>query len=464
MKNTATENSRNEAQYRRMTETPIPQLVTAMSIPTIVSMLITVIYNTADTFFVSQINKSASAAVGAVYAIMAIIQAFGCGVGVGAGSLISRRLGAKDNDAANIYASSAFYCATALGAILMVIGLLTLEPLLRLLGCSDTMMPHAIPYATFVLLAAPLNCATFVLNYTLRSEGHARLAMIGVGTGGILNVFLDPLFIFTLDMGTGGASLATIVSQAVSFSILLTIFLTGHSAVKIRLKQVSRRLSDYRLIITTGMPTVFRQGLGSVASAALNIQAIAYGGDAAGAAITIANKIYILVRNISLGLGQGFQPVAGYNYGAGKRQRTWQSFVFTVKIGTAICLVFSVVSALFAQQIMNWFTDDAEVARLGMETILLSAVAMPFLSLGTYVNMLYQGLGFKTKAIFLASCRQGIFFLPTVILLPLVLGCLGVQAAQPFADVCTFAVSLPFSIAFYRNHIRGQADDLKKGE
>ena len=445
--------SESDAQYKRMMQTPIPRLVTSMAIPTVIGMLITVIYNTADTYFVSQINKSASAAVGAVYSIMALIQALGYGLGVGAGSLISRKLGAKENDKASQYASSAFFAAVVVGSVIMIAGLSVLEPFLCILGCTDTMMPYALPYAKFILLAAPVNCATFVLNNTLRSEGYSKFAMIGVTAGGILNVILDPFFIFTLKMGTGGAALATMISQFVSFSILFCIFLSGKSIAKISFKFVSHRFEDYRMIITTGIPTICRQGLGSVATAVLNIQAIGYGGDAAGAALTIANKIYVLVRNISIGLGQGFQPVAGYNYGAGNRKRTWDSFVFATKVGTVICLCFATVSAIFAKPIMWWFCDDAEVARIGIETIYLSSIAMPFLAFSTYVNQLYQGLGFRGQATFLASCRQGIFFLPAVLILPLWLGCFGVEASQPFADVCTFVVSIPFIIRFYKKYI-----------
>lgn len=444
----------SDAQYKRMMETPIPRLVTAMAIPTVVGMLITVIYNTADTYFVSQINKSASAAVGAVYSIMAIIQSLGYGLGVGAGSLISRKLGQKNNEAADTYASSAFFAAVLVGTVIMTVGLLILNPFLRLLGCTDTMMPYAIPYARFILLAAPLNCATFVLNNTLRSEGFSKFAMIGISTGGILNAILDPILIFHLNMGTGGAALATMLSQVVSFCILFSFFLTGRSIVRIRVKSVSRRFVDYQMIVTTGIPTICRQGLGSVAAAALNIQAIGYGGDAAGAAITIANKIYILVRNICIGIGQGFQPVAGYNFGGGNRKRTWQAFTFATKVGSVVCVLIAVVSALFAEEIMWWFCDDAEVARIGIETLYLSSAAMPFLAFSTYVNQLYQCLGFKGIATFLASCRQGIFFLPTVLLLPLVLDCLGVQAAQPLADICTFLISIPFIIYFHRKYIQ----------
>ncbi|MBO4971635.1 MAG: MATE family efflux transporter [Clostridia bacterium] len=453
--------SDSEAQYKRMMETPIPRLVASIALPAVIGTLITVIYNTADTYFVSQLNKSASAAIGAVYSIMAIVQAFGYGLGIGAGSLISRRLGAKQNKEADKYASSAFFAAILVGMLIAVLGISFLEHLLRLLGCTDTMMPYAIPYAKYILLAAPINCATFVLNSTLRSEGFANLATIGIGAGGILNIFLDPLFIFKLNMGTGGAAIATLVSQTVSFCILGSMFVLGRSIVRIDVRCVSRRFTDYKLIVTTGVPTICRQGLGSLAAAVLNIQAIAYGEDAAGAAITIANKVYVLVRNISIGIGQGFQPVAGYNFGAGNKKRTWQSFVFTAKVGSVLCVLFAAVSALFAEPIMWWFCDDAEVAKIGIQTIYLSSVVMPVLAFSTYANQLYQCLGFKGPATFLASCRQGIFFLPAVILLPLTLGCLGVEAAQPIADLCTFFVAVPFVIAFYKKYI--SADDKKIG-
>lgn len=442
----------SETQFKHMLETPISKLVASLAIPSTISTLITVIYSTADTYFVSQINKSASAAVGAVYSIMAIIQAVGFGLAVGSGSLISRRLGAKQIDAASRYASTAFFTALAAG-ILTTLGLFVLKPFLRLLGCTDTMLPYAIPYAKLILLAAPINCATFVLNNTLRSEGFSRKAMVGIITGGILNMILDPIFIFGMDMGTGGAALATMISQTASFLILISFFITGKSIVKLHPRYISHNFEDYKLIVTTGIPTVCRQGLGSLSTAVLNIQAIGYGGDAAGAAITIANKVYILARNLCLGIGQGFQPVAGYNYGAGNKRRTWQAFIFTAKIGSVICITFAVISSLFAEPIMWWFCNDEEVVKIGVQTIQLSGLAMPFLAFSTYVNQLYQCLGFKTEATFLASCRQGIFFLPSVLLLPLIFDCIGVQAAQPVADICTFLISIPFIISFYKKQI-----------
>ena len=319
-------------QYEKMIGTPIPQLVSSLAIPTTISMLVTVIYNTADTYFVSQINKSASAAVGMVYTLMAILQAVGYGLGMGAGSLISRKLGEKDDDAAERYAVSAFVAAILAGAVVGWGCLAGLKPILRALKCTDTMLPYAVPYARWILLVAPVSCASFVLNNTLRAEGESTLAMWGLGLGGVLNIVLDPLFIFTLDMGAGGAALATAVSQVVSFVLLLMFFLTGRSIVRLRLRIVSRHFCDYWLIFSTGLPTVCRQGLGSVASAVLNMQAVLYG-DAAVSAITIANKLYVFVRNLVIGIGQGFQPVAGYNYSARKRRRAWQAFWFSSLVG-----------------------------------------------------------------------------------------------------------------------------------
>lgn len=443
----------SDSQYKRMMETPIPRLITSLSIPTVLSSLITVIYNTADTYFVSQIDKSASAAVGVVFSIMSVIQALGFGLGVGAGSLISRRLGAKDNAAADKFASSAFAASVIVGTVIAVIGLSFLEPILRFLGCTDLMIPYAIPYARFILIAAPLNCATFVINTTLRSEGLAFFSMIGITSGGILNMILDPILINGCNMGTGGAAIATMISQTVSFSILFCFFLFGKSIVKINVKSVSRRFADYAAIVTTGIPTIFRQGLASIASAALNIQAIDYGAEATGAAITIANKVYMFVRNIIVGLGQGFQPAAGYNYGAGNKKRTWECFTFSLKVGTGICIFFALFSAIFAEQIMWFFCDDAEVTAIGTETLCFLSVCIPFMAFSTFVNQLYQGLGFKAVATLLASCRQGIFFLPVVFLLPLAVGRIGVQATQPIADMCTFFISIPFIIIFYRKYI-----------
>lgn len=448
------------AQHRRMLETPIPRLITAMAVPTVASQLVSVVYNTADTYFVSQIGTSAAAAVGVVFSLMSIIQAFGFGLGMGANSLISRRLGARQDEEAHRFGSSAFFAALCVGLLLTVAGLLTLDGLMRLLGSTETMLPYSRAYARWILLGAPVMCSSFVLNNILRAEGEAVLAMWGLCTGGLLNMALDPLFIFTFRMGIGGAALATVLSQCVSFCILLSAFLRGKSIVRLSPRCVSRRAGDYLLILRTGFPTICRQGMASLASALMNVSAAPYG-DAAVAAITISNKVYLLVRNVVIGIGQGFQPVAGYNFGASNKRRVRAAFGFSCLLGTAVCALSAGVIALFAGPLIHWFRDDPEVVRIGVRALYFACAVMPFMAYSTYVNQLYQCLGFSAKATFLASCRQGVFFIPLILLLPRLIGLTGVQMTQPAADFCTFLISVPFQVLFFRRILTDGGDGTR---
>ena len=436
-----------------MTAVSIPRLITSLAIPTTFSQLITVIYNTADTYFVSHIDTSASAAVGVAFALQAIIQAFGFGVAMGCSSLASRRLGEKKDAEAELYANSAFFGAIALGLFLLVLGLSCLRPLMRLLGATETILPYACDYTRVILLGAPIMCTSFVLSNILKAEGEANLSMIGLCAGGVINIALDPLFIFTLGLGITGAALATVTSQLVSLIILLIIFRSGRSIIKINPAAVSKKPSDYWSLIRIGFPTVCRQGMASVASALLNHGAAYYGGefaDAAVAAVTISNKVYMLVRSMMIGIGQGFQPVAGYNYGARLYSRVRKAFWFSVAAGTVIASIAALAIGFNAEAIMHWFRDDAEVIRIGSLALTFAAAVMPFMAYSTFVNQLYQCLGFSLPASQLAMCRQGIFFIPIILLLPRAVGLLGVQMAQPTADLMTFLISVPFQIAFFK--------------
>ena len=439
----------SEARHRCMTETPMPKLIGSLALPTVASQLVSVIYNTADTYFVSQIGTSAAAAVGVVFALMSIIQALGFGIGMGASSLISRCLGAKQDEEAHRYGSSALAAAVLVGFLLLFGGLLTLRPLMRLLGSTETILPYAEAYARYILLGAPVMCASCVLNNVLRSEGDAVLSMAGLCTGGLLNLVLDPLFIFRLNMGIGGAALATILSQLVSFCVLLTPFLRGRSIVRLRLRSVSLKARTYLRIIQVGFPTICRQGMASLASALMNNQSALFG-DAAVAAMTISYKIYLWVRNIVIGIGQGFQPVAGYNFGAGDRRRVREAFRVATVLGTVVCTLAALVLAFFAEPVLLWFRDDADVVRIGAAALRYGCFVMPFMAYSTFVNQLYQCLGFSREATLLASCRQGIFYLPLILLLPALLDITGVEMTQAGADLLTFLVSIPFQIQFYK--------------
>lgn len=439
-----------------MTGTPIPRLVTALAIPTTLSQLITVIYNTADTYFVSSIATSASAAVGVCFALQAIIQAVGFGIAMGCSSIVSRKLGAKLDEEAEQYASSSVFGAIVLGLFLTAAGLSCLKPLMRLLGATETILPYACDYARIILIGAPVMCSSFVLNNILKAEGEPNLAMIGLCAGGVVNIALDPLFIFQFGMGIAGAALATVLSQLTSLVVLIFLFRSGRSILKLRVSAVSKRFSVYFELLRVGFPTICRQGMASVASALLNHGAAYWGGsaaDAAVAAVTISNKIYMLVRSMMIGIGQGFQPVAGYNYGARIYSRVRSAFRFAVLAGTVIATACAIAIGLNAVVIMRFFRDDPDVVRIGALALKFAAAVMPLMAYSTFVNQLCQCLGFSLSASLLASCRQGIFFIPIILLLPRAIGLAGVQAAQPAADLATFLVSVPFGIIFIRKRL-----------
>lgn len=441
---------RDEKQYIKMTQTPIPKLVSKLAIPTTISMLVTSIYNLADTFFVSQLSTSASGAVGVVFSLMTIIQAVGFTLGMGSGSLLARRLGEKDKKAADMYASTAFFTALALGAIIMIIGQIFTEQLMRLLGATDTIMEYALAYGDYILWGAPVMCASFVLNNILRSEGKAALAMTGLCTGGVLNIILDPVFIFTLKMETAGAALATLISQCVSFAILLVMFLFKKSNINISIKNLSFKPKTYGEIVMTGMPSLSRQGLASVATVLLNKAANPYG-DAAIAAMSIATKVAMLVMCICIGIGQGFMPVAGYNYGAKKFGRVKKAFKFTLTADTIIMTALAVVIFIFAPTIMKIFrAEDAAVIEIGTAAMRAQCIAMPLMSTTIVANSLLQSVGKSVRATILSCCRQGLFFIPLILILPKFLGLTGIEYTQALSDGLTFIVSVPFIIWFFK--------------
>ncbi len=439
-----------EAEYRRMTESSVTKLVISLSLPTVFAQMITSIYNMADTFFVTGLGDSAVGAVAIVYALQSIIQAVGFGIAMGAGSLVSRKLGEQDHEGADRFASCAFFAALVFGLLLTVGGLLDLDGLLRVFGSTETILPYAMDYASIILLGAPVMCATFVMNNLLRAEGKAKFSMVGMMAGGFLNMILDPLLILGAEMGVGGAALATVLSQCVSFSIMLSFYLSGKSIVKFSPRRVSFRLQEYGLIFKTGLPTVFRQGLGSLSTTLLNVQVKIFG-DAAIAAVGIANKIYILMRSFVIGIGHGFQPVAGYNYGAGKPQRVKKAFWVATALGTTVSTAAGIALILFSGSVIGLFRPEtAEVREIGGRMLTYVGVALPLLGYSTFVNQLYQSLGYVKGATILASCRQGIFFVPLIYLLPHLLGLEGILITQPLADVITFFVSIPFNIWFLR--------------
>ena len=440
-----------EAQFIKMTQTPIGKLISSLALPTIVSMLITSIYNMADTFFVARLGTSATGAVGVVFSLMAIIQAVGFTLGMGCGSLSSRLLGQGKKDEASEIGSTAFFTALLAGLLLTVFGLRYIEPFMHLLGATETIVPYAIDYAKYILYGAPIMCASFVLNNLLRAQGKAVMSMIGIGFGGLLNCVLDPIFIFNFNLGIAGAAIATVLSQLISFSILLyfAVF-SGKSIVKISFANMSRSFDIYRRIITTGAPSFFRQSLASAATVVLNNSAAVYG-DPAVAAMSVVTRITMFVFSFMLGFGQGFQPVVGYNYGAGKYKRVRESFWFTVKVGTIALGTMAVIGFIFAPQAIGLFRkEDLEVVAIGAFTLRAHCLGLPLIPFYTACNMTFQTTGESGKATVLALARQGLFFIPFVLILSNILGLRGIQISQACADYASCGVAIFFAMKFFK--------------
>ena len=440
----------SEIQHLNMTTMPIPSLVIRLAVPTVISMLVTALYNTADTFFVSRLGTSASGAVGIVFSIMAIFQAIGFTFGAGAASMISRKLGAQETKAASRYASTSFFLAFVSGLIFTVYGLFSIDDFMIRLGSTETILPYAKSYAMYILLGAPIMCTSFVMNNVLRAEGKAAFAMVGLVTGALLNIVLDPIFIFTFGLGISGAAIATLISQCISFSILLSVFVLRRSSIRISIGNISRKSKEYFDILTLGTPSLCRQGLASIATVALNVAASGYG-DAAVAAMSIVGRTFLLVLSMMIGLGQGFMPVSGYNYGAKNYARVKEAFWFTVKTGLLIMAVTAVTGFVMAPEIVSVFRrEDAEVVAIGTLAMRLQFSALILQPLFVSTNMLFQSTGHAARATFLACNRQGVYFLPLILILPSIFGITGIQMTQPLSDILSFLTCIPFLYFFMK--------------
>lgn len=440
----------SQAQFLKMTETPIPNLVSRLAVPTIISMLVSSIYNMADTFFVAKLGTSAAGAVGIVFSLMAVIQAIGFGLGMGSGSNISRLLGQQKNKEADIIASTGFFSAITFGLILTFFGTIFIDFLMKNLGATETILPYAKDYAKYILFGAPVMCASFVMNNILRSEGKAALSMVGITFGGILNIILDPVFIFVFKLGISGAAIATLLSQCISFSLLLSCFIRKKSTTKLHIKNVSKKIGTYLLIIKTGLPSLCRQALASTATIFLNVSASFYG-DSAVAAMSIVGRTFMFTMSAMIGLGQGFQPVLGYNYGAKKYDRVREAIFFTGKVGTVVMTSFAVIGFIFAEDIMKVFRkEDLEVIVIGAFAIKMQCLALPTHPMIVVSNMTLQIVGKSWQGTFLSAARQGIFFLPLIIIFSQAMGLTGIQITQPVADVLTAICTVPFMILFFK--------------
>lgn len=434
-----------EDKFRMMTEEPVERLICTLAVPTIVSMLITSIYNMADTYFVSKIGTSASGAVGVSFSLMAIIQAIGFTFGTGSGNYISRLLGQQNKDYAEKVAATGFYFAFGLRALIGILGLIFLEPLVFALGSTETIAPYARDYIRYILLGTPFIASSFVMNHVLRFQGSAFYAMIGIGLGGVLNIILDPIFIFTLNMGTGGAALATIISQFVSFLLLLRNSGRGGN-IRIKFKNFTPTWKVFTEIIRGGLPSFYRQTLASTAMICLNFASGTFG-DAAVAAMSIVARVFQFAFSSVLGFGQGFQPVCGFNYGAKRYDRVLEAFWFSIRTLAMVLFVISAAGVVYSTRIIALFRkEDIDVITIGARALKYQSLTLPLTAGIVPANMLLQTIGKDIRASMVSVARQGLFFLPAILLLPGKFGILGVQMSQPIADVLSFVFGVAVSV------------------
>ena len=438
-----------EEKVNYMTTKPVGPLIGELAVPTIISMLVTAFYNMVDTFFVGKINTQSTAAVGIVFTIMALIQACGFFFGHGTGNYISRKLGAREYESASVMAATGFFLAFICGVVFAVLGLIFIEPLAIILGSTKTILPYTTAYLRIILIGTPFMMSSFVLNNQLRFQGSASYAMIGIVAGGVVNIVLDPIFIFGFDMGVAGAALATVISQIISFIILYIVSLRGGN-IRIRYRNFKPTLENIHEIARGGFPSLCRQGLASVAGIFLNHMAGTYGGmsgDAAIAAMSIVTRVTMFANSALIGFGQGFQPVCGMNYGARKFERVKEGFWFCVKYAFVFLLIVAIAGFVFAKPIITAFRgDDAEVIRIGTTALRFQCVVFPLNAWIVMCNMMLQSIGRAIKASVVASSRQGLFFIPLIFILPQIFGLLGVQMCQMVADIGSFAVSLPIGM------------------
>lgn len=434
--------------YIKMTETPVPKLILNLGIPTTISMLITNIYNMADTYFVGTLGESAQAATGVLFTVQAIMQGIAFMLGHGGGTFISRALADKNTTEATTYISSAFFAGGIIGLLITILGLIFLEPLVRFLGSTETILPHAMDYGMWILLAAPFIICSFILNNGLRYEGKAFYAMFGLTAGGILNIVGDYILVIKYGLGVYGAGLATAASQVVSFVILFVLYMRMAQST-ISLKAVSRDWKLYFKIARVGLPSLIRQGLTSVTNGLLNNLTKPFG-DAAIAAMSVVSRYSNFLMCVGLGMGQGFQPVASFNYQAKKIDRVKKGLLFTTAFGVLFIGAMSIISIFFAEPIISIFQKNPDVIEIGSKALRFTAVGMMFMPFSVPVNMLYQSIQQPTISSMLSLIRSGAVTIPLLLLGVPTLGLLGIQIAQPTADIIAGLVSIPFIIGFIR--------------
>jgi MATE efflux family protein len=427
--------------YTFLTQAPVHRVIGAMAIPTIISMLLTSMYNLVDTFFVGKINTQSTAAVGIVFSVMFFIQAFSFFFGNGSGNYISRQLGAQNTKDAEVMASTGLFYTLVFSLIVMLLGWFFLEPISILLGSTPTILPYTRQYLGISLLGTPFIMGTFCINNQMRFQGFTKYSVYGAISGSIINCLLDPVFIFGFSMGVSGAAVASVIGQICGFVIML-IMSQKEGVIHYTHRRISFEGRFVKEIIAGGTPSISRQGLASVSTITLNSVAGNYG-DAAIAAMSIVTRISMFIFSVIVGLGQGFQPMCGFCYGAKLYDRVKEGFWFSTKIGTLFLLFWSVVLIIFSGEVVSLFRDDPEVIAIGIPALRYQMIIFPACSFMLMANMMMQTCRKTIRANILAASRQGLFFIPLIFVLPYFYGLFGVEICQAVSDIISLIVTIP---------------------
>lgn len=427
--------------YTFLTQAPVHRVIGAMAIPTIISMLLTSMYNLVDTFFVGQINTQSTAAVGVVFSVMFFIQAFSFFFGNGSGNYISRQLGAQNTKDAEVMASTGLFYTLVFSLIVMLLGWIFLEPISILLGSTPTILPYTRQYLGISLLGTPFIMGTFCINNQMRFQGFTKYSVYGAISGSIINCLLDPVFIFGFSMGVSGAAVASVIGQICGFVIML-IMSQKEGVIHYTHRRISFEGRFVKEIIAGGTPSISRQGLASVSTIALNSVAGNYG-DAAIAAMSIVTRISMFIFSVIVGLGQGFQPMCGFCYGAKLYDRVKEGFWFSTKIGTFFLLFWSVILIIFSGEVVSLFRDDPQVIAIGIPALRYQMIIFPACSFMMMANMMMQTCRKTIRANILAASRQGLFFIPLIFVLPYFYGLFGVEICQAVSDIISLIVTIP---------------------
>jgi len=436
--------------YTFLTTAPVGRVILTMAVPTIISMLTTSVYNIVDTFFVGQINTQATAAVGVVFPIMSIIQAVGFFFGQGSGTYISRKLGSKETGLASLMASTSFFLSFLFGLVLAVVGWIFLEPLSVALGSTPTILPYTKKFLGVILIGTPFMTSALTLNNQIRFQGNASYSMYGIISGAVLNVITVPLFAFGFKLGITGAAIGTVIGQIASFAVLYAMTYFG-GTIRLHFNQIRLDKEVLWNIVKGGTPSLTRQGLASVATIMLNLAAAKYG-DAAIAGMSIVARVSFVVFSVTIGIGQGFQPLCGFCFGAGLHDRVKKGYWFCCKAGLAFLLPVCVLGFIFAEGIIDILRHDPEVVAVGAVALRWQILTYPIAALITVSNMTLQTSGCSAAANLLASCRNGLFFVPLILLLPAIWGLTGVEVCQTVADLFSLCVAIPLMLRYFRSH------------